>query len=210
MKKIILCVAGLIILLACNTNENKTLEGLEDSSVVNIPLLNENQKIIANKSLSEFISKIDLNSPTDTFYFEEQFEEPIEGQAIDASNIFSNNYKIEFSYETSLVVNDFEDKSCVLYNGKHSYYPWQSLIIYENNSFLVPTIDQNIITINDYYFHNIINDLKNNCNETSFLDAVKDSTKIKEISKTIISTYYLKFTNQITTKIIVIKAQYGC
>ncbi|MFA9213408.1 MAG: hypothetical protein ACEQSR_06125 [Candidatus Methylacidiphilales bacterium] len=210
MKKIILSTASLMLLLACNTNESNTVENLQDSTIVDTPLQEEAQIINANKSLSAFINSIDLNASADTFYFEEQFEQPVEGQAIDASNIFSNKYKIEFSYETSLVVNDVEDKSCVLYNGKHSYYPWQSLIIYENNSFLVPIIEQNIIPINDYYFHNIINDLKNNCNETSFLDAVKDSTKINEISKTIISTYYLKFTNEITTKILVIKAQYGC
>ncbi len=209
MKKIILSTASLILLFACNTNESNTVENLQDSTIVDTPLQEEAQIINTNKSLSAFISSIDLNVSTDTFYFEEQFEEPIEGHTIKTSSLLSNNYVIEFSYETSLVVNNAQDKSCVLYNGKHSYYPWQSLPI-TNNSFVIPSIQQNIIPINNYYHKNIVDDIKNNCDGTSFIEALNDSTKIKDVTSVIISKYFLKISNANTTKIISIQAQYGC
>lgn len=209
MNKIILSAASLILLFACNTNENKTVENLQDSTIVDTPLQEETQSTNVNKSLSTFINGIDLNASADTFYFEEQFEEPIEGQVISINSLLLNNYNIEFSYETSLAITDAQDKSCVLYNGKHSYYPWQNLPI-TNNSFVMPSVQQNIIPINNYYHKNIVDDIKNNCDGKSFIEALSDSTKIKDVTSVTISKYFLKISNANVTKIISIQAQYGC
>lgn len=209
MKNTILIIACLLIALSCNTSANKSAETISDTISENNELASKELQAIAPQSFSNFINQLNLTDANDTFNYEEDFFETIDGQRVDLNDNIANNYKIEFSYETSLEIMNKQDKSCVLFNGKHNYYPWQNLTI-NNNSFVIPLIDREKLTsINNYYYQNIINDIINNC-DTSLIESLSDSTKIDEITSVVITKYYLKISNAKSTKIISISALLGC
>lgn len=209
MKNTILTIACLVIAVSCNTSANKSAETLSDTISENNELASQEEQTIAPQSFSNFINQLNLTGANDTFYYDEDFFETIDGQRVDINDNIANNYKIEFSYETSISIMNKHDKYCELNSGKHNYYPWQNLTI-NNNSFVIPSIDREKLTsINNYYYQNILNDIINNC-DTSLIESLSDSTKIFEVTSVVITKYYLKLSNAKSTKIISISAVLGC
>lgn len=209
MKNTILIIACLVIAVSCNTSANKSAETLSDTIIENNELSIQEEQTMDPESFSNFINQINLTGANDTFYFEESSFDPIYGKKVDLNDNIANNYKIEFSYETSLSIMNKHDKYCDLNEGKHNYYPWQNLTI-NNNSFMIPTIDEEkLIPINNYYYQNILKDIINYC-DTSLIESLGDSTKINEATNIVVTKYYLKLSNAGSTKIISILAGRGC
>lgn len=209
MKNTILIIACLLIASSCNTSANKSAETLSDTIIENNELAIQEEQTMVPESFSNFINQLNLTGANDTFYFEESSFVPIYGKKVDLNDNIANNYKIEFSYETSLSIMNKHDKYCDLNEGKHNYYPWQNLTI-NNNSFMIPTIDEEkLIPINNYYYQNILKDIINYC-DTSLIESLGDSTKINEVTNIVVTKYYLKLSNAKSTKIISILAGRGC
>ncbi|MEI7977337.1 MAG: hypothetical protein WCI53_00695 [Bacteroidota bacterium] len=209
MKNKILTIACLILAVSCNSSANKTAETLSDTIIENNELVIQEEQTMDTESFSNFINQLNLTGANDTFYFEESFFEPIDEKKVDINDNIANNYKIEFSYETSLSIMNKHDKYCDLDEGKHNYYPWQNLTI-NNNSFVIPSINvEKLAPINNYYYQNILKDIINNC-DTSLIEFIGDSTKLNEVTNVVVTKYYLKLSNSESTKIISILAGRGC